>query len=102
MLTAVIGGFFKISVFFYAPVIGTANLFKIKSPSRLCFPLELVLLFYSLSLANNYEDLLQDALKIIPFPLDIHFQVILPLLLLTVAFFKNRAKLKESDVTLHK
>ncbi|MCM3095710.1 GerAB/ArcD/ProY family transporter [Priestia megaterium] len=101
MLTAVIGGFFKISVFFYATVIGTANLFKIKSPSRICFPLGLVLLLYSLSLANNYEELLQEALKILPFSLNIHFQVILPLLLLTVAFFKNRGKRKKSDVTLH-
>ncbi|MBG9472299.1 GerAB/ArcD/ProY family transporter [Priestia megaterium] len=101
MLTAVIGGFFKISLFFYATVIGTANLFKIKSPSKICFPLGLVLLLYSLSLANNYEELIQDALKILPFSLNIHFQVILPLLLLTVAFFKNRAKLKKSDVNLH-
>lgn len=89
-------------MFFYATVIGTANLFKIKSPSKLCFPLGLVLLLYSLSLANNYEELLQEALKILPFSLNIYFQVILPLLLLTVAFFKNKDNLKQSDIKLHK
>ena len=102
MLTAVIGGFIRTSVFFYAIVIGTANLFKIKSSSKLCYPLGIVILFYSLSLANNYEELIQEGIKTLPFYLDIPLQVIIPLLLLTVAFFKKRAKLKQSGVTLHK
>jgi len=38
MLALVIGGFIKISVLLYAAVIGTANLFKIKSPSRTFIP----------------------------------------------------------------
>ncbi|WP_436462543.1 GerAB/ArcD/ProY family transporter, partial [Amycolatopsis sp. w19] len=97
MLTYIIGGFFKTSVLFYAVVIGTANLFEIKSPSKLCYPLGMVILFYSLALASNYEELIQEALEIMPFSLNIPFQVIIPLLLLTVAFFKNRAKLKKPD-----
>ncbi|MDO6851459.1 GerAB/ArcD/ProY family transporter [Priestia megaterium] len=102
MITAVFGVFIRTSVFFYAVVIGTASLFKIKSPSKLCYPLGLVILFYSLSLANNYEELIQEGIKALPYYLDIPLQVIIPLVLLTVAFFKNRAKLKQSGVNLPK
>ncbi|MCX5545925.1 GerAB/ArcD/ProY family transporter, partial [Paraburkholderia sp. CNPSo 3076] len=39
MIALVTGGFFKISVLLYAAVIGTANLFKIKSSLRLSYPI---------------------------------------------------------------
>ncbi|AYE53797.1 GerAB/ArcD/ProY family transporter (plasmid) [Priestia megaterium NCT-2] len=100
MLAAVIGGFIRISVFFYAVVIGTTNLFKIKSSSSLCYPLGFVILLYSLSLANNYEELVQEGIKTLPFYLDIPLQVVVPLLLLLVAFFRNRASIKKSESTL--
>ncbi|MFL0498777.1 GerAB/ArcD/ProY family transporter [Priestia megaterium] len=92
MLALVIGIFFKISVLFYATVIGTANLFKIKSPSRLSYPLGLVVLFMSITIASNFQEHLHEGLKVVMFVLHIPLFVIIPPLLLLVAFLKNRKK----------
>ncbi len=92
MLSLIIGGFFKISVFFYAIVIGTANLFNVKELSRLAYPVGLVILFLSITIASNFPEHIQEGLEIVPLVLHLPFQVIIPLLLLVVAFFKNRKK----------
>ncbi|KOP70824.1 spore gernimation protein KB [Bacillus sp. FJAT-21351] len=92
MLAMVIGIFFKVSVLFYAVVIGTANLFKIKSPSRLSYPLGIVILFLSITIASNVQEHLHEGLKVVMFVLHIPLFAIIPLLLLLVAFLKNRKK----------
>ncbi|MDQ0806236.1 GerAB/ArcD/ProY family transporter [Priestia megaterium] len=92
MLALIICGFFKVSVLFYATVIGTANLFKIKSPSRLAYPLGLIILFLSVTIASNFQEHLHEGLKIAPVVLNIPFYAIIPPLLLLVAFLKNRKK----------
>ena len=94
MLSMVIGIFFKISVLFYAVVIGTANLFKIKSPSRLSYPLGIVILFLSTIIASNFQEHLYEGLKIAPF-IHIPLFIIIPPLLLLIAFFKTRKKQRE-------
>ncbi|MFS0902470.1 GerAB/ArcD/ProY family transporter [Priestia aryabhattai] len=50
----IIGRFFKVGLFFYATVLGLSHVFKLKNPSPLVFLIGLVVLFYSLSLAQNY------------------------------------------------
>ena len=92
MLAMVIGIFFKISVLFYAAVIGTANLFKIKSPSRLSYPLGIVILFLSITIASNFQEHLHEGLYVAKFVLHIPLFTIIPPLLLLVAFLKNRTK----------
>ncbi|WP_129709876.1 GerAB/ArcD/ProY family transporter [Priestia megaterium] len=92
MLAMVIGIFFKVCVLFYAAVIGTANLFKIKSPSRLSYPLGLVILFLSITIASNFQEHLHEGLYVAKFVLHIPLFIIIPSLLLLVAFLKNRKK----------
>jgi spore germination protein KB len=92
MLALVIGGFFKISVLFYAAVIGTANLFKIKSPSRLSYPLGLIILFMSMTISSNFQEHLHEGIGVEMFVLHIPLLAIIPPLLLLVAFLKNRKK----------
>ncbi|MBU8690513.1 spore germination protein [Priestia megaterium] len=92
MLALVIGGFFKISVLFYAAVIGTANLFKIKSPSRLAYPLGLIILFMSMTISSNFQEHLHEGIGVEMFVLHIPLLAIIPPLLLLVAFLKNRKK----------
>ncbi|WDL89781.1 spore germination protein (plasmid) [Priestia aryabhattai] len=94
MLAMVIGIFFKISVLFYAAVIGTANLFKVKSPSRLSYPLGLVVLFMSITIASNVQEHLHEGLRVVIFILHIPLFAIIPILLLLIAFLKNRKKLR--------
>ncbi|PGQ88076.1 spore gernimation protein KB [Priestia megaterium] len=92
MIASIIVVFFKICLYFHAVVISTASLFKIHSPSRLAYPMGLVIIFYSITIASNFQEFLYEGTKIVPFVFFLPFQVIIPLLLLTVAFLKNKKK----------
>ncbi|KNH19661.1 spore gernimation protein KB [Priestia megaterium] len=92
MLALVIGGFFKISILFYAAVIGTANLFKVKSPSQLSYPLGLIILFMSMTISSNFQEHLHEGLKVEMFILHIPLLAIIPPFLLLIAFLRNRKK----------
>ncbi|MED3810554.1 GerAB/ArcD/ProY family transporter [Priestia megaterium] len=92
MLALVIGIFFKISVLFYAAVIGTANLFKVKSPSQLSYPLGLIILFMSMTISSNFQEHLHEGLKVEMFILHIPLLAIIPPFLLLIAFLRNRKK----------
>ncbi|OUZ39122.1 spore gernimation protein KB [Solibacillus kalamii] len=92
MLSTVIGGFFKISMYFYASMVGTANLFNIKNSAQLAYPLGLLLLVLSITIASNFSEHVYEGLQIVPLYVHLPFQVIIPVLLLIIAFFKNRNK----------
>ncbi|AQU76724.1 GerAB/ArcD/ProY family transporter [Priestia megaterium] len=94
MLALVIGGFSKISVLFYASMIAAATLFKIKSPSRLSYPIGLIVLFMSLMISRNFQEHLHEGIGVEMFFLQIPFLAIIPVLLFLVAFFKNRKQQK--------
>ncbi|MCU7766815.1 spore gernimation protein KB [Priestia megaterium] len=94
MLALVIGGFSKISVLFYASMIAAATLFKIKSPSRLSYPIGLIVLFMSLMISRNFQEHLHEGIEVEMFFLQIPFLAIIPVLLFLVAFFKNRKQQK--------
>ncbi|MFE7083975.1 GerAB/ArcD/ProY family transporter [Priestia megaterium] len=96
MLALIITIFFKICVLFYAAVVGTADLFKIKSPSRLAYPLGLVILFLSIAIASNAQEHNHEGLKVAMLVLHIPLLTIIPPLLLLVAFLKNRKKHKKN------
>ncbi|AJI25624.1 spore germination family protein [Priestia megaterium] len=89
MFALIITSFVKINVFFYAVVIGMTSLFKIQSPSRMTYPLGLVILFLSMTIASNYQEQFYEGQTIVPFILHLPFQVIIPLLLLTVVFLRK-------------
>jgi len=95
MLALVISIFFKICLLFYVAVVGTANLFKVKSPSRLSYPLGLIILFLSITIASNVQEHIHEGLKVAMVALHIPLLVIIPPLLLLVAFFKNRKEQRE-------
>jgi spore germination protein KB len=90
MLAMVIGIFFKVTVLFYAATIGTANLFKISSPSKLAYPLGIVILFLSITIASNFQEHLHEGLYVAKVVLHIPLFTLIPPLLLLVAFLKNR------------
>lgn len=92
MLTLVVAGFFKISILLYAVVTGTANLFQIENPSRLAYPIGLVILILSVTIASNFAEHLQEGLQLVPVFLHIPFQIVIPLFLLILAFFKTKRK----------
>ncbi|MDW4511437.1 GerAB/ArcD/ProY family transporter [Priestia megaterium] len=92
MIALVIGGFVKISVFFYAVIVGLSTLFKVKRPSALTYPVGTVILFFSLTIASNFQEHLKEGLTIMPVLLFIPFHVVIPFTLLCIAFIKHRMK----------
>ncbi|MFZ7944666.1 MULTISPECIES: GerAB/ArcD/ProY family transporter [Bacillaceae] len=88
----VIAGYFKISLFFYAAVIGTADIFRFKNHQKLSFPIGFVILFASITIASNYAEHIQEGLRVVPVYLHWPFQIIIPFLLLIIAIFRNRKK----------
>ncbi|MFJ8235488.1 endospore germination permease [Ureibacillus sp. NPDC094379] len=97
MLSTVFGGFFKISLYFYASLAGTANLFNIKDSAQLAYPLGFLLIVLSITIASNFSEHVYEGLQVVPLYLHLPFQVIIPGLLLIIAFFKNRKKLRKRN-----
>ncbi|MFP7298923.1 GerAB/ArcD/ProY family transporter [Neobacillus niacini] len=96
MISTVICIFFKVSLFFYAAVSSTAVIFKIKKPSNLTYPLGMVVLFMSVTIASNYAEHLEEGLKFVTRYVHPFFFIMIPLLLLGIAFFKNRKNSNQS------
>lgn len=92
MITAVICIYFKTGLFFYAALSSTAVIFKVKEPSKLTYPFGMVILFMSVTIASSYSEHLQEGLKFVTRFLAPPFFVFIPLLLLGIAFLKNRKK----------
>ncbi|WP_099353116.1 GerAB/ArcD/ProY family transporter [Fredinandcohnia onubensis] len=90
MLALIIGGFFKIGIFFYAVVTGVANLFSIDSHTRLCFPMALVVLLLSITMASSFAEHVQEGYKFVPMFLHVPFQIIIPVTLLGIAMIRRR------------
>ncbi|WP_251551846.1 GerAB/ArcD/ProY family transporter [Neobacillus muris] len=102
MLYLVVGGFFKITIFFYAAVTGAGDIFKMKSQRKLGFPIGVIVLFASVTIASNYAEHIKEGLDIVPLYLHWPFQIIIPSLLLVIAFFRNRKKNPRSSKEMNK
>ncbi|MFB1100497.1 GerAB/ArcD/ProY family transporter [Terribacillus sp. JSM ZJ617] len=90
IIGVIIGGFIKISVFFYVAIMGTANLFKIKDSAALVYPVGFIVLLLSISIASSISEHLHEGFRVVPMYLHLPFQIILPFLLLVVAYIRNR------------
>ncbi|MED3562956.1 GerAB/ArcD/ProY family transporter, partial [Bacillus xiapuensis] len=97
MLYLIIGGFFKVSLFFYAAVTGAADIFQFKQKEKLSFPIGLIILFASVTIATTYAEHIKEGLVVIPIYLQWPFQIIIPVSLLIIAFFRNRKKTPEPN-----
>ncbi|MFB5195778.1 GerAB/ArcD/ProY family transporter [Neobacillus sp. KR4-4] len=94
MLYLIIGGFFKIAIYFYAAVAGAADIFRIPNQRKIGFPLGLIVLFASVTIASNYAEHIKEGLILVPLYLHWPFQIIIPSSLLIIAFFRNKKKKK--------
>jgi spore germination protein KB len=99
MLYLVIAGFFKITLYFYAAVAGAANLFNIKNQYKLSFPIGFIILFASVTIAANYAEHIKEGLVVVPIILHWPFQILIPCLLLVIAFFRNRKQQKQQTTS---
>ena len=68
------------------------SVFNIKESSRLSYPIGMVILLLSITIASSYTEHIQEGLDVVPLYFHLPFQVIIPIFLLIIAFFKNRKK----------
>ncbi|MGG3470659.1 GerAB/ArcD/ProY family transporter [Neobacillus pocheonensis] len=92
MLYLVIGGFFKIALYYYVAVAGAADIFNFKNQRKLGFPIGVLVLFSSMTIASNYAEHIKEGLEVVTVYLHWPFQIIIPSILLIIAFFRNRKK----------
>ncbi|OAH57793.1 spore gernimation protein KB [Domibacillus aminovorans] len=92
ILFVMIGSFLKLSIYIYAAVMGASHLFQVEQPSSLAYPMGIVVLLGSMAIASNYTEYVQEWEVVVAPYIDRSFQVIIPVLLLIIAFFKNRKK----------
>ncbi|SDI03447.1 GerAB/ArcD/ProY family transporter [Alteribacillus bidgolensis] len=90
MIALIIGGFIKVSIFFYAGVIGTSILFNVKEKVKLVYPLGIVVLFFSMIVASSISEHNYEGMRLIPLLLHLPLQIIIPVLLLLLAVLKKR------------
>jgi spore germination protein KB len=97
MLYLIIGGFFKITLYYYAAVAGAADIFKFANQRKLGFPIGVIVLFASITIASNYPEHIKEGLDVVPIYLHWPFQIIIPFMLLMIAFLRNRKKKKKKS-----
>jgi spore germination protein KB len=98
MLYVVIAGFFKIAIFYYAAVAGAADIFKFKNQRKLGFPIGLIILIASLTIASNFSEHMAEGLKVVTVYIHWPMQIIIPCVVLIIAFIKNRSKKQALDI----
>ena len=96
MLYLVIGGFFKISIYYYALSIGVTDLFHFKNHRKITFPIGFIIIIASITIATNYAEHIKEGEFIIPYYLHWPFQIIIPVILLIIAFFRNISQKNDS------
>ncbi|WP_059106157.1 GerAB/ArcD/ProY family transporter [Shouchella shacheensis] len=94
MIALIIGGFFKVAVYLYAAVTGIADLFNVKEISNLAYPLGIVVLLVSITIASSYSEHIHEGVVMAPLYILLPLQVIIPVLLLIIAMIKNKNKTK--------
>lgn len=97
MVYLMIGGFIKISIYYYAAIVGTVDLFKFNVKEKIIFPLGIIILFTSIEIASNFMEHTKEGLSIVPIYLQWPLQIIIPSFLFVIAFFRNRKKQTQSE-----
>lgn len=96
MLYLVIGGFFKVTIFYYAAVAGAADIFQFTNQRKLVFPIGFIILIASLTIASNYSEHIFEGLQVVPFYIQYPMQFFIPAILLIIAYIKNWKKTTSS------
>ncbi len=87
-----IGNFFKIVLFFYVAVMATKELINLDDYKPIVIPFATIVLFFSMAIASNHSELIQVGIETTPLYLHLPFQMIIPVILLGIAFIRNRTK----------
>lgn len=99
IIIMIIGGFFKVSLFTYGAMLGTAQLIKLKSPQSLAIPFGIAIVICSIFIAKNYPQHIMIGLKWTPLYIHLPLQVVVPTLALLVHYLKKYKKKREAKAS---
>ncbi|KYD14437.1 GerAB/ArcD/ProY family transporter [Caldibacillus debilis] len=99
LISLFIGAFFKIVIYFYVSVTAIADFFRLDSHKPMVYPMGIVILIISMLIASNFPEHIREGLKWVTLYLHLPFQVVVPFLLLLIAFWKNRGKKMEEKLS---
>lgn len=97
IILLVVGGYFKISLFLTASVIGLASLEKGNKEKGYIIPLSLLMIALSIAMSSNTVEHLKIGLQIVPVYLHLPFQIGIPFVLCIIACIKNKYKKRQSS-----
>ncbi|MMZ57013.1 Spore germination protein YndE [compost metagenome] len=90
VMVLIIGDFFKISIFYYAAVIGLSDLFRIPY-RKLLFPVAFIILLFSILIARNYSEHVMKGGRVL-YLIDPVFFIVIPLIFIVASIiYKLRA-----------
>jgi spore germination protein KB len=92
MLYLMIAGFIKVAIFYYAAVMGTTDIFKFEKHQTISLPIGVIILLTAMAIAPNYVEHIKEGLEVVPIYLHWPFQIIIPVILLGVAYLRNKKK----------
>lgn len=92
MVTSVLGGFFRISILFYATLMCATTAFSVPNYRTLVLPLGVVLLYCSVNLAGSFTEFIVNGMYAFTYYIQLPMQIIIPLILLIVGWFRTRRK----------
>ncbi|SEA00141.1 spore germination protein KB [Thalassobacillus cyri] len=94
IITMIILGFIKITLFFYAAIIGLHGLFQIPRSKRpvVVISAGLLLIIITFLIGLEYTEHVNIGLQVIPYYVHVPMQLILPLFLVCVAWIRGRIK----------
>ncbi|MCM8709506.1 spore germination protein [Clostridium sp. SYSU_GA19001] len=86
----ILGVFFKISIFFYASLLGISDLIKVKDLRFLIIPVFIIILIANFKIAENIVEHLEIGLEKVPLYIHIPLQIGIPLLLAFLTYIKRK------------
>ncbi|MBM7553349.1 GerAB/ArcD/ProY family transporter [Thalassobacillus pellis] len=91
VMTLIIGGFFKIAVFFYGALMCASELFRLPSYKGLIFPFCVVILLSSMFIADSYAHHIKEGLVVATYYVSLPLQMGVPLVLLIIALIRRQS-----------
>lgn len=90
IMLMVLGGFVKISVFFFCAISGASDYFNVKQSEKLVYPIGVIIVLISVLMASNFVAHYREGLKFVPYFLHIPLQMVIPIFLLIIVLIKRK------------
>lgn len=90
IVVLIIGGFFKSVLFFYAAIIGAAEICAVQNYRKLVLPAAILTLILSVFMASNFIEHIETGLQKVPYLLHLPMQVGVPLLLVGLTWIRKQ------------